>query len=138
MAKARASRFLENLIAALVGSLLGSTRGAVIGFGQLGSVICVELGPSLPVGHAIFPLGTGLAEHEPHRRNDFGDHGPNRDGNYRLTANAPAQPSRGLVARGSFWTREIRWHSATIAGRVLPVSVPTSAFRRIPIALHAS
>jgi hypothetical protein len=33
---------------------------------------------------------------------------------------------------------EIRWHSATIAARVLPVSVPTSAFGRIPIALHAS
>jgi len=80
----------------------------------------------------------GLAEREPHRRNNLGDHDRNRDRNYRLPENAPAQPSRELLARGSFWTREIRWHSATIAARVLPVSVPTSAFGRIPIALHAS
>jgi len=38
MAKARTSRFLENLIAALVGWWVGSTGGVVIGFGQLGGL----------------------------------------------------------------------------------------------------
>jgi hypothetical protein len=76
------------------------------------------------------PLNHRLAEQEPHRRNDPGDRDRNRGGNDRLSEDARAQPSRGVVLEV-----EDSWHSVTIAARLLPVSAPAG---RIPIASHSS
>jgi hypothetical protein len=68
----------------------------------------------LRIAHCDLEEEMSLAEHEPHRRNDLCDHDRNRHGNNRLPENARAQPLRAPVARGSFWAREIRWHSCPL------------------------
>jgi hypothetical protein len=75
-----------------------------VGFASCWSIVALALSRSSTVALKR-PCGMGLAEHEPHRRNDLGDDDRNRDGNDRLPENAPTRPLWVMVTRGGRFGR---------------------------------